>query len=118
MATGRYKLQKDNAMNAIFYRFKQGKQFDIISSIGIEVPRGRWSDAKQEILATPFVDYKKVNVKLKEFDTFIIKDYENSKLSNELEIINSKWLKEKIDIFFTRESKDEEVNHKKYLLLD
>lgn len=110
MATGRYKLQKDNAMNAIFYRFKQGKQFDIISSIGIEVPRGRWSDAKQEILATPFVDYKKVNVKLKEFDTFIIKDYENSKLSNELEIINSKWLKKRIEKFFVRESLDEEVN--------
>lgn len=112
MATGRYKLQKDNAMNAIFYRFKQGKQFDIISSIGIEVPRGRWSDAKQEILSTPFVDYKKVNVKLKEFNTFIIKEYENSKLSNELDIINSKWLKERIEAFFVRESQDEDVNKK------
>jgi integrase len=114
MATGRYKLQKDNDWNAIFYRFKQGKQFDIISSIGIEVPRGRWSDAKQEILATQYVDYKKVNVKLKEFNTFIIKEYENSKLSDELDIINPKWLKERIDTFFVRESQDEEVNKKTF----
>ena len=114
MATGRYKLQKDNDWNAIFFRFKQGKQFDVISSIGIEVPRGRWSDAKQEILATPLVEYKKVNVKLKEFNTFIIKEYENSKLSDELDIINSKWLKERIETFFVRESKDEDVNKKLY----
>ena len=112
MATGRYKLQKDNDWNAIFYRFKQGKQFDIISSIGIEVPRGRWSDAKQEILATTFVEYKKVNVKLKEFNTYIIKEYENSKLSDESHIINSKWLKERIEAFFVLESKDENINKK------
>lgn len=112
MATGRYKLKKDNAMNAIFYRFKQGKQFDIISSIGIQVPRGRWSDTKQEILATTVVDYKKTNIKLKEFNTFIIKEYENSKLSDELDIINSKWLKERIEAFFVRESQDEDVNKK------
>lgn len=114
MATGRYKLQKDNDWNAIFYRFKQGGQFDIIASIKIEVPRGRWSDAKQEILVTPYVDYKKVNVKLKEFNTFIIKEYENSKLSDELDIINSKWLKERIDTFFVRESQDEDVNKKTF----
>lgn len=110
MATGRYKLQKDNDWNTIFYRFKQGKQFDIIASIGIEVPRGRWSDTKQEILATTLIDFKKVNIKLKEFDTFIIKEYENSKLSEELEIINSKWLRRRIEKFFVRESLDEEVN--------
>ena len=32
MATGKYKLQTNNDWNAIFYRFKQGKQFDIIVS--------------------------------------------------------------------------------------
>lgn len=115
MATGRYKLQKDNDWNTIFFRFKQGKQFDIITSIGIEVPRGRWSDPKQEILATPLIDYKKVNIKLKEFKTFIIKEYENSKLSEDLNIINSKWLKERIDVFFVRESKDKEINKKLFL---
>ena len=115
MATGRYKLQKDNDWNAIFYRFKQGGQFDIIASIKIEVPRGRWSDAKQEILVTPYVDYKKVNVKLKEFNTFIIKEYEKSKLSDQLEIINPKWLKNKIELFFVRESQDDDVNKKLFL---
>lgn len=112
MAAGRYKIQKDNDWNTIFFRFKQGKQFDIIVSIGIEVPRGRWSDTKQEILATPLIDFKKLNIKLKEFKTFIIKEYETSKLSDDLAIINSKWLKERINIFFVRESKDIEINKK------
>ena len=78
MATGKYKLQTNNDWNAIFYRFKQGKQFDIIVSTNIKVPKGRWSDIKQEILATPFVDFKDVNIKLKEFDTHITKEFENS----------------------------------------
>lgn len=112
MAAGRYKIQKDNDWNTIFFRFKQGKQFDIIASIGIEVPRGRWSDTKQEILATPLIDFKRLNIKLKEFKTFIIKEYEASKLSDDLAIINSKWLKERINIFFVRESKDKEINKK------
>lgn len=114
MATGRYKIQKDNDWNAIFYRFKQGGKFDIISSIGIQIPRGRWSESKQEVLPTPLVKYKDINIKLKEFNSFVLKEYETTKLIDELTLINSKWLKEKIDVFFTRESKDKEVNHKQF----
>jgi integrase len=114
MATGRYKIQKDNDWNAIFYRFKQGGKFDIITSIGIQIPKGRWSDSKQEVLPTPLVKHKDINIKLKEFNSFVIKEYETTKLIDELTIINSKWLKEKIDIFFTRESKYEEVNYQQF----
>jgi integrase len=114
MATGRYKIQKDNDWNAIFYRFKQGGKFDIISSIGIQIPKGRWSDSKQEVLPTPLVKHKDINIKLKEFNSYVIKEYETTKLIDELTLINPKWLKDKIDIFFTRESKDEEVNHKQF----
>lgn len=112
MATGKYKLQTNSEWNAIFYRFKQGKQFDIIVSTNIKVPKGRWSDIKQEVLATPFVDFKDINIKLKEFDTHITKEFENSKLSNDTHLINSKWLKDNIEIFFNRKSTDEDVNKK------
>ncbi len=67
MATGKFRLKSNNDWNTIFFRFKQGKQFDIESSTGIQAPKGRWSDIKQEILTTKEVSYKDINIKLKEF---------------------------------------------------
>ena len=112
MATGKFRLRTNNDWNTIYYRFKQGYQFDIERARGIEVPKGRWSDAKQEILTTKDIPYIKTNVKLKELDTFIRKEYENSKLAEETILINSKWLKEKIDVLFNRETKNEETNER------
>lgn len=116
MATGKFRLKTNNDWNSIFFRFKQGKQFDIETSIGIQAPKGRWSDAKQEILTTKEVNYKDINVKLKEFEAYIRKEFENTKLSNQSIVINSKWLKEKIDIFFNRETKNEETNEKLFFI--
>lgn len=115
MATGKFRTKTDNDWNTIYFRFKQGKKFDLESSIGIQVPKGRWSVTKQEILATNQINFKATNVKLKEFDTYIRKEFENTKLSDESILINSKWLKEKIDSFFNRESKIEENNEKVFL---
>lgn len=112
MASGNFKLQTDKDWNTIFFRFKQGKQFDVISSTGLKVPKGRWSDAKQEILSTHEVRYKEINVKLKGFQAYIRKEFEDTKLNDTTVIINSKWLKEKINFFFNRESKDEKINDK------
>jgi len=112
MATGKFRLKTNNDWNTIFFRFKQGKQFDIETSTGIQVPKGRWSDAKQEILATKEINYKSTNIKLKEFEAYIRKEYEDAKIIKESITINGKWLKEKIDIFFNRITKNEEVNEK------
>lgn len=112
MATGKFRLKTDSEWNTIYYRFKQGKQFDIEISTGIKVPKGRWSDAKQEVLATKEISHSKINVKLKELDTFIRKEYENTKLADESIVISSKWLKEKIDMLFNRETKNEEINER------
>lgn len=114
MATGSYKIQTNKEMNSIFYRFKQGAQFDVIVSIGIKVPKDRWSASKQEVLSTTIVEYKKINQKLKDFNSYVNREYETTKLVDELHPINSKWLKERIDIFFIRESNDEEVNNKQF----
>lgn len=116
MATGKFRLKTNNDWNSIFFRFKQGKQFDIETSIGIQVPKGRWSETKEEILTTKEVNYKTINVKLKEFEGYIRKEYENTKLSNQSIVINSKWLKEKIDVFFNRETKNEETNEKLFFV--
>ena len=110
MASGKFRLKTDNDWNTIFFRFKQGKQFDIETSTGIQAPKGRWSDIKQEILTTKEVSNKDINVKLKEFKGYISKEYEDTKIADKSILINTKWLKEKIDIFFNRETKDDEIN--------
>jgi hypothetical protein len=113
MASVKYRIKTKNDWNSIFLRFKQGKQFDIEISTGIQIPKDRWSDAKQSVLATIDVDYKAINTKLKELDTFINKEHSSS-LMNQA-IINSKWLKEKINILFNRETKNAEIDDKLFL---
>ena len=61
MATGKFRTKTDNDWNTIYFRFKQGKKFDLESSIGIQVPKGRWSVTKQEILATNQINFKATN---------------------------------------------------------
>lgn len=112
MATGKFRLKTNNDWNTIFFRFKQGNQFDIETSTGIQVPKGRWSDIKQEILTTKEINHKSINIKLKEFEAYIRKEYEDAKIINESITINGKWLKEKIDVFFNRVTKNEEANEK------
>lgn len=113
MASGKYRIKTDNDWNTIYYRFKQGGQFDLELSTGIQAPKGRWSQSKQKILVTPQMNYRSFNEKLSDLDTQIRKEYENSKIHSET--INSKWLKEKIASFFNRETKDEEANQKLFL---
>ena len=110
MATGNYRVKTDKDWNSIYYRFKQGKQFDIELSTGIETPKGRWSSSKQEILSTAEMDYKTANIKLKEFNTYILKEFQSSKLDSQ--IITSRWLKEKISSFFNRETYNPEIDNK------
>jgi len=112
MASGKYLIQTDNDWNTIFFRFKQGNQFDIKTSTGLQTPKGRWSDAKQEILATKEINNKEINIKLKEFQAYIRKEFEDTKLSDSTILINSKWLKEKISLFFNRETENEKINEK------
>ena len=111
MATGKFKLKTNNEFNAIYYRFKQGNQFDFTVSTGIKIPNGRWSESKEEVLSTIHVNFRDINIKLKEFDTYIMKEYESSKLADDTIIINSKWLKKNIDTFFRRQSSDQETNN-------
>ncbi|MEZ7500742.1 phage integrase SAM-like domain-containing protein [Flavobacterium sp. Arc3] len=115
MATGNYRIKTDNDWNSIYFRFKQGGLFDIEISTGLQCPKGRWSSTKQEILTTKEVSFKDINVKLKELDTYVRKEYECSKLEDETILINSKWLKGKIDFFLNKETKDLELNERLFL---
>lgn len=102
-------------MNAIYCRFKQGGKFDIELSTRITVPKGRWSIAKEQVLDTDLVEFAVVNIKLAEFKASLKKEYENSKVSDETTIINSRWLREKMHFFFNTESKDDSTNEKIFL---
>jgi hypothetical protein len=46
MASGKFRLKTDNDWNSIFFRFKQGKQFDIETSTGIQAPKGAMQNKK------------------------------------------------------------------------
>lgn len=115
MAKGNFRIKTKRDWNSIYYRFKHGNSFDIEISIGIQIPNSRWSEKKQEVLQTGEVDYREINSKLKEYSNFISKEYNQYCISNDSIVINSKWLKEKTDLFFGRVSKNNELNKKLYL---
>ncbi len=108
MATARYRLKAQNGWTTIYLRFKEGKKFDAEYSIGIKIPADRWSDAKQQVLPTPEVKYKEINQRLKELDTYINGQCSMSVLDGDT--IDSKWVKEKINIFLNRETNSEDVD--------
>jgi len=116
MASCKYRLRTNNEMNAIFYRFKHSNKFDIELSIGISVPKGRWSKAKSEVLDTTLVDFAAINVKLAEFEANLKKEYQDYKLTDGTVIITKKWLAERINDSFLTESKDDAINKKFYLI--
>lgn len=108
MATGKFRTKTNNDWNTIFYRFKQSKVFDIECSIGIQIPNKRWSDSKQEVLSTTDVNFKELNSKIKSLDLYVRKEYGNATINSE--IINTAWLKQKINIFFNKVTDNVEVN--------
>lgn len=110
MATGSYRIKTANDLNSIYYRFKQGSQFDLEISTDIQVPRGRWSSTKQQVLPTIDVDYKNINIKLKELDVFVNKEFNSSKISGKKILITGKWLKDKIAFYFKNGSKSKDIN--------
>jgi integrase len=110
MATGNYRIKTDNDLNSIYYRFKQGGQFDLEISTDLQVPRGRWSATKQQVLPTIDVDFTKINLKLKELDVFVNKEFNNSKICGKKILITSKWLKEKMSFYFKNGSKSKNIN--------
>jgi integrase len=115
MAAGSFRIKTKNDWNTIYFRFKQGKSFDLEISTGVQIPKGRWSQAKQEVLITGEVNYKELNAKLKDYDAFIRREYELINLSEETTVINSKWLKEKTSLFFNRVTNNNEIDQSLYL---
>ena len=108
MATGKFRINTSNDWNTVFYRFKHSNQFDCECSTGIQIPNKRWSESKQEVLTSKDVNHIEINHRLKGLDSLIRKEYENSKL--QAETINLSWLKEKINIYFNRETNNVDVD--------
>ena len=108
MASGKFRIKTNNDWNTIYYRFKQGVQFDLELSTKIQAPKNRWSQSKQKILTTHEINFREFNNQLEALDNYVRNEYENSKLKSVM--INSKWLKEKIAFFFNRETDNVEVN--------
>lgn len=114
MATGSFRVKGNKEWNSIYFRFKQGKQFDFEISTKISVPKNRWSKTKQEVLPTIEVNYKSINVKLKELLAFTSKEFEETKINDD--VIYKNWLNEKISIFFNRVSNNNEIDEKIFFI--
>jgi integrase len=115
MASVTYRLKIGKSEWAsIYVRFKQGQQFDTEATTSLECPKDRWSQSKQEILATTSLNHKEANKKLNEFKSYIKNEYEATKINEQTIIINNKWLKSKIDFFFNRQNIEEEEKAKIY----
>lgn len=110
MASGKFRIKTNNDWNTVYYRFKQGSQFDAEISTGIQVPKGRWSITKQQVLSTREINYKTINIKFGELESFIRKEYDKTRLNGN--VVNSKWLKEKINQFFNRETLNPDIDDK------
>lgn len=108
MATGSYRVKTNNDWNTIYYRFKNSKEFDLECSTGLKAPNKRWSSSKQEVLPTKDIDTDKLNLTLKDLDTFILNTYNNEIKTTTL--FNSRWLKEKINKFFNKETYNSEID--------
>lgn len=108
MATGNFRVKTKNDWNAVYYRFKQSNEFDLECTTGLRVPNSRWSKVKSEVLQTTGFDSDGLNLTLKDLDRFIIDEY--NKGLKEGKVFNSIWLKEKIKLFFKKETKNDLVD--------
>lgn len=113
MASVNFRVKTNSEWNTIYFRFKQGGKFDFETSTGVRIPQGRWSSSRKEILKTDKVDYRKLNEELKNLEMFVIKEFSLANINGA--IINSRWLKERINQHFSRESENSVLNSKTYL---
>ena len=114
MASINYRLKTDSDWNSIYLRFKQGNNFDYEIKTDLKSPKNRWSKPKQEVLPTTKINGTKLNLKLKELKSYIIKEYEDSKTDGT--IISTKWLKEKTATFLNRETHNSEIDDKVFFV--
>lgn len=112
MATVNYRIKGESKMNSLYVRFKINEREDFELSTKIKIPNGRWSQIKQLVLMTGEIDYKATNEKIQELTSLIMKDYHQSTL-DEI-IINTKWLREKVDMVLNRQSNNKSLDDSKY----
>lgn len=114
MASVNFRLRTNSDWNSIYLRFKQGNSFDYEIKTDLQAPKNRWSKSKQEVLSTSKLNTVKLNTKLKELKSHIIKEYEDSKTDGVL--ISTKWLREKTASFLNQETKDADIDHKLFFV--
>ncbi len=110
MASGSFRVKTNKEYNSIYYRFCNSRQFDMECSTGLQIPNKRWSSAKSEVLPTLNFNSLKINTTLKDLDKFIVGEYNNDLKENI--VFNSKWLREKIKLFFNDETDNKIIDNK------
>ena len=110
MASGSFRVKTNNEWNTIFYRFCNSRKFDVECSTELQIPNKRWSQSKSEVLPTPNFDSAKINETLKDLDKFVVGEYNNDLKENV--VFNTKWLREKITLFYNNETKIDEIDNK------
>ncbi|TWO34707.1 site-specific integrase [Seonamhaeicola sediminis] len=114
MPTPRYRVKTNNKSNSILIRFKQGNQFDTEVSTGIKVPKGKFSNSKQQINLTDEVDFKELNKKLRNLKTHIANKYSTDSVNGA--IIDNKWLRNNVHAFLNKKTKSNKINSKHFFI--
>ena len=115
MATVQFRIKgKMNPAN-IKIRFKNGDKFDFELATGLKTKIEHWSSSKQKVKNIAIANYKDdVNNNLNALRTFVENQYFISITNNEE--ITSKWLKNKINIYFERPTN--KIDNSKIYLVD
>lgn len=101
MATGNFRLKTDSELNTIYYRVRNGKNFDFeIALDNFKCPKGRWSVSRQLVLANSNVDYNKINQILKDLNSHILQLINND-TGNNIKY-STKWLRFEVFNFLDR----------------
>lgn len=110
----RYRTKSNNTFNSLYIRFKKGNLFDLETSTGIKIPKGKWSIKLQKVNQTDKIDVDNINEKLKDLKIFIDKGYTNDSIEGI--IINNKWLKNRVNTFLNKKTNIQELDEKIYLI--
>lgn len=117
LASIRYLLKSTKIPASLYIRFRAGRQIDLVSTTGFHIDPKHWSNARQSMkniveqnpIVSDFdnsdkVRYEKLNNSLKKLNDFIIESFNNSQIDGD--IIDKKWLEEKIVTCFNRPLND------------
>lgn len=115
MATATYRVKTQADLNTIYFRLRIGRSKDLeIALDDFKCPKDRWSSAKQQILPTDVVNYKRINILLEKLNRHIM-DLVNNDYESKIKY-STQWFRTETFTFLNKQDKIEEDLYKIYVI--